>query len=199
MSKEKKGFKATLNKMIFSILVLFVILIISIGGYLIFKQNAGISEIQITQVLEESSELTTAKLKITGMHKYKDDGIPIINKSNFIMIYKATVRIGIDLKDVDVKVDNEKNIVILTIPKARVIDAKVDNGDIEYLDEKFALFNVNPKEDSDKAKVEAEKMAIDEASKIGVLEFADDQAEKTIKGLLFGLVPDDYKFEIIRT
>lgn len=152
----------------------------------------------IDAMLEKSSELITAKFNYTGMSEYEDTGIPIINKSDFVMVYKATARAGIDIKKVDVKIDNYKKIIYLTIPRAEVLDVKVDISSIKYFDEKFALLNINEKEDNNKAIALAEEAAKEEIKNIGVLEMADGQAETLIKGILEDAVPKNYDFEVIR-
>ena len=58
-----------------------------------------------------------------------------------------------------------------------------------------ALFNVDEKEDGNKALELAEKNAQEELGKMGVLESADEQALTLIKGLLQNAVPADYEFK----
>ena len=43
----------------------------------------------LVATLEKSDELTSAKLNYEGMYHYDDSGVPIWNKSNFYMVYKA--------------------------------------------------------------------------------------------------------------
>lgn len=178
--------------------VIAVILIVAVSGLgiriFLYNDKESVSNEYINALLTESSELTTSKLNYTGMTEYHDKGIPIINKADFIMVYKATARAGIDIKDVKVNVDNDKRIVYLTIPKAEVLEVKVDPNEIKYFDEKFAILNVNPKEDANKAQALAEEAARKEISKMGILELADQQSETLIKGILSDAVPKDYKF-----
>ena len=101
--------------------------------------------------LQSASELTTAKLNFTGMSKYNDKGVAIINKSNFIMVFEATARAGIDVKEIKIKSDDFNKKVIVEIPEAKILDVKVDLNSIKYFDQKFALFNFNSKEDANKA------------------------------------------------
>lgn len=162
------------------------------------NREAKVDTEYIDAMLEKSSELITAKFNYTGMSEYEDTGIPIINKSDFVMVYKATARAGIDIKKVDVKIDNYKKIIYLTIPRAEVLDVKVDISSIKYFDEKFALLNINEKEDNNKAIALAEEAAKEEIKNIGVLEMADGQAETLIKGILEDAVPKNYDFEVIR-
>lgn len=175
-----------------------VVLCLIAGCFMLYNGKAEVNSEYVNVLLEKASELTSAKLNYTGMTEYKDTGIPIINKSDFIMVYKATARAGINMTDVKAKVDDKKKIVRLSIPKAEVLDVKVKASSIKYFDEKFSLLNVNEKEDSNKAIELAEKAAEKELKNMGVLEMADEQAEALIKGLLRDAVPDDYKFDIKR-
>lgn len=175
-----------------------VVLCLAAGCFMLYNEKAEVNSEYVNALLEKASELTSAKLNYTGMTEYKDTGIPIINKSDFIMVYEATARAGIDMKDVKVEVDDKKKIVRLSIPKAEVLDVKVKASSIKYFDEKFALLNVNEKEDSNRAIDLAEKAAEEEVRDMGVLEMADGQAEALIKGLLRDAVPADYKFDIKR-
>lgn len=146
--------------------------------------------------LEKSSELTTAKLNFTGISEFKDSGIAFISKSDFIMVYEATARAGIDVKDIKVVADDINHVVWLTLPEAEVLDVKVDMNKIKYFDEKFSLFNVDAKEDANKANALAEEEAKKELASMGILEMANDQAEALIKGLIQDVVPKDYEIKI---
>jgi len=176
--------------------IVIILAIISFGVFLVFNNEEEIDSSYIIAKLENSSELTTVKLNYTGMTEYKDSGIKIINRSDFVMVYDATARVGIDVKEIRVDVDNIKNIVWLTIPKARILDVKVDSGNIKYFDEKFALFNVDSKEDANKAIYLAEQGATIELAGMGILEMADNQAEILLKGLLQDVVPKNYEIKV---
>lgn len=150
----------------------------------------------LVSTLEKSSELTSAKLNYTGMTKFEDEGIPFINKSSFSMIYKATARAGIDVKEITFKDDNLNKTLYITIPKAKVLDVKVDAKSVQFFDTKFALLNVNEKEDGMKALSLAEEAAKDEVANMGILEMADEQAEVLIKGLIQESLPKGYKIRV---
>ncbi|MGN1121201.1 MAG: DUF4230 domain-containing protein [Eubacteriales bacterium] len=145
--------------------------------------------------LSKASELTAAKLNYTGMTEYKDSGIAFINKSDFIMVYRATVRAGINLDEIKISANDVEKVIYLDIPKAQIQEVKVDPSTIKYFDEKFALFNVNEKEDGNKAIALAEEAAAEEAANMGVLELADTQAETLIKGILANAIPDGYEIK----
>lgn len=150
----------------------------------------------LVSLLSESSELTTAKLKYTGMSEFEDAGIAFINKANFTMVYEATARIGIDVKEVKVRADDINKVIHVTVPNASVQEVHVDTSTIKYFDEKFALFNLDQKEDSNDAIALVEKEALDEIGNMGVVEMANTQAASLIKGILANAVPDGYTIEV---
>ena len=188
MAKKEKEVKVQRSffKTVKDILVIVVLIAIGavVARYFLYNKQEKVSNDIVQATLEEASELTTAKLTYKGYAKYKDGGVTFINRSDFLMVYKATMRAGIDLKKVDTAVDDEKKIIWVTVPKAEIQEVKIDPSSIKYYDEKIALFNTNEKEDANKAQELAEKEAKKEAKNLGVLELADKQAKSLIKGIL---------------
>lgn len=186
-----KIFANTVSRIIAIAVIVGVVLLI-----VVFNKNDKVDTTYILTQLEKASELTTAKLNFTGMTEYKDDGLVVLNKSNFKMVYKATARAGIDVKEVKIDVDDFNKVVWLTIPKAKILDVKVDMESIKYFDEKFSLFNFNSKDDANKANAQVEKGAIEELENMGILEMANNQAEALIKGLIQDSVPKNYEIKV---
>lgn len=190
-----KTLKKTKLKIIITIILIIIICLIVLG-YKITNKKATADSTYLNQLLEKSSELTSAKLKITGIEKYKDGGVSIINKSDFIMVYTATIRAGVDLKEVEIESNDTTKEIVVIMPKAKVFDCHVSQEDIQYFDEKFALFNVDSKEDANKACALAEQDGIKEAEGTGILEFAETEAEYVIKDILTPAIPNGYKIII---
>lgn len=190
-----KIFKTIKSRIIFVIVViaLIILLVLGIKGY---NKEATADFAYLNQLLEKSSELTTAKLKITGIEKYEDAGAMIINRADFTMIYTATISAGVDLKEVKIEPNNIAKEIKIIMPKAKVFDCHVNQEDIEYFDEKFALFNVDSKEDANKACALAEEDGIREAEETGILEFAEIEAEYVIKDILTPAIPKGYEIKI---
>ena len=179
-------------------IVLAVAIVLTVVALCINKWSPKVNVETMIATLQESSELTTAKLTFRGLAEYTDTGIKILNRADYKMLFKATARIGIDIKDV--KIDKQpigKNIIV-RIPKATILDVKIHTGkeDIKFFDEGFALFNVNEKEDQNAALQLAEKAAIKEIEEMGSLKMADDQAAALIKGVLANAIPDGYKIVV---
>lgn len=166
-----------------------------------FTQRIGQASVDtdyVKTLITKSSELTAAKYTFTGITKYQDEGVPVLNQSNFVMVYEATARAGIDVEQVEVRVDDGSKTVFLTIPKATVQDVNVDTSSISYFDEGFAIANLDQKQDSNKAIDMAKEDALEEVSTSGVLEMADTQSEALIKGILQPAIPSDYTFKVMK-
>lgn len=200
--KRKKNLKGLIGKILKNkigriiCLVLVAAVVLAIVAICSYEPEQTLDTTYIIAKLEKSSELTTAKLNFTGMSEFKDSGIAFISKSDFIMVYEATARAGIDVKDIKVVADDINHVVWLTLPEAEILDVKVDMNKIKYFDEKFSLFNVDAKEDANKANALAEEEAKKELASMGILEMANDQAEALIKGLIQDVVPKDYEIKI---
>lgn len=182
------------NKIAFFLTI--IVILISIMCLIFYYKNTNVYTAYIIAKLEKSSELTTAKLNYTGMSEYKDSGLIFINRSDFIMVYEANARAGIDVKEIDVQADKITHTIWITIPKAKILEVKVNMDSIRYFDEKFALLNVDYKEDANRATSLAEKEAIAELEGMGILEMADEQAETLIKGLIQDVIPKNYEIKV---
>ncbi len=196
----KEGFLSSMkfskilkNKVATMICLIVIVVIIVTGGlYLTRNKTSEVDTTYLGAKLEKASELTTTKLTYKGFTKYTDKGVKVINRSDFLMVYTATARAGIDVKEVKITSDKIAKKVIIKLPKAKILDVKVDPSTIKYYDTKLALFNFNSREDANDAQALAEKEARKELNQLGILESANEQAEVLIRGLLQESIPDDY-------
>ena len=164
-----------------------IVIVGAVMGGMMFLTRKKTSEVDTTYLvakLEKASELTTTKLTYNGFTKYTDTGIKVINRSDFLMVYTATARAGIDVKEIKITSDKITKTVNVKLPKAKILEVKVDPSSIKYYDTKLALFNFDSKEDANDAQALAEKKAIEDLEGMGILESADEQAEALIRGLL---------------
>lgn len=202
MENAKETLKSIMGKVVknkialLCIAIVIALLVVAVVLRLSTVKESSVDTTYLSSILMKSSELTSAKLHYTGMTEYTDTGVSFINRSDFIMVYEATVRAGVRMEDVKITADDANSIIYLEIPKAIVQDVKVDASSIKYFDQKFALFNVDAKEDSNEAISLAEKAATEEAANMGILELADAQAETLIMGILANTVPDGYTMKV---
>ena len=195
--KKKISFKKIISYVAGGIVILALLFLSFQLGSCGKEKEPTISASYISGKLEQSSELTSAKLKYKGLIDYDDNGVTFINKGAFTMVYNATVRAGIDMKEVKTNVNESKKEITITIPKAKILEVKIDPNSIRYYDESFSLFKSDEKESANKAQTFAEKDAKKESTKSGILEMADQQSETLIKGILQGCV-NGYKLKCVK-
>ena len=149
----------------------------------------------LAATLEKSDELTSAKLNYEGMYHYDDSGVPIWNKSSFYMVYKATARAGVNLKEVKIISDDAKKIITITMPEATIQEVKIAADDIQFYDVGFSLFNWDARDDENRAIAKAEADAESKLTDLGILEFSDNTAKEVVTGLLSDVIPKGYTLE----
>ena len=160
--------------------------VLAAGGifYMHTKAQPHVDAKGLMERLEESSELTVEKSYYTGIVRFSEGTVPLINKNGFSMKYEAELDAGFDLEDVSIEVTD--NAVVVTVPKAEILSIDIDPDSLEFYDNKTSLFKTDRKEATKKALQEAEKDAEENASRKGVLEAADKRAEVIFKGILEG-------------
>ena len=160
--------------------------VLAAGGifYMHMKAQPSVDAKGLMERLEESSELTVEKSYYTGIVRFSEGTVPLINKNGFSMKYEAEIDAGFDLEDVSIEVTD--NAVVVTVPKAEIQSIDIDPDSLEFYDNKTSLFKTDRKEATKKALQEAEKDAEKNASKKGVIEAANKRAEIVFKGILEG-------------
>lgn len=143
-TKEKSG---GVVKAVIYLLIVLVIACTTIFLVMRFTKESKpeITNSFISNKLEAASELTSAKLTYNGLVRYSEGTIPFITKKEFSMIYRAEVKAGIDLSKVKSEITDIQ--VRITVPPMEILDISIDEGSIQFYDEKFALFNWEKKED----------------------------------------------------
>lgn len=193
-------FSDILKNKVATMICLVVVVVVIVGGTIYLTRNKT-SEVDTTYLgakLEKASELTTTKLTYDGFTKYTDTGVKVINRSDFLMVYTATARAGIDVKEIIIESDKISKTIKVTLPKAKILEVKVDPSTIKYYDTKLALFNFDSREDANDAQALAEQEAKKELEKMGILDSANEQAEVLIRGLLQESIPSDYELKFTK-
>ncbi len=177
------------NKLIF----LIILLCITIWGIMFyftinnFNNDKVISNTVIAERLSKISELSTVKynysniMAITDVKKFKDFNIPFTKKS-FLVKYSGYIKAGVDLKDLDIVVN--QNSATITLKKSKILDHVINTEDFFVYDEKSSLFNKLSIQDmmteisKHKNKTEADVI------KTGFLDGANADAKLLLQGIL---------------
>ena len=196
MKKFFKNFSIMSKAKKITIIVIMILLLFCIFTTVKTYFPKRVTSSYIMKEIKASSELTTAKITYTGFHKYEDEGVIFLNKGDFTMVYEAVIRTGIDLDKVDIKVNNLSKKITLKIPKAKVLDINIDEESIEFYDTKFSLFNYDAKTDVTKAISDAKKDLKEKVIDKIDMDFANQQSEILIRGLVQKTTPKEYEIVV---
>lgn len=179
-----------MKRILTAIICLLIGAAIAAGGiyYMHLKAQPVVDAKGLMERLEEASELTVAKNYYTGIVRFNEGSIPLINKNGFSMKYEAEIDAGFNLEDVTIEVTDDQ--VIVTVPDAEIQSINIDPDSLEFYDNKTSIFKTDRKEATKKALQEAQKDAEKNATKKGLLEEADKRADVIFKGILEGGVGD---------
>ena len=168
------------------LILLLILSVILLAGCGTSEEGPELTPGVISQKLEAMSELVTAKLTYNGVIQYTDGNIPFLTKKEFLMVYRAEVKAGIDLSKVEIEITDTD--VTVTIPDEVSVDVHVDPDSITFYAEKTALFNNEQKEDVLTAISEAEKDVVENGGIDELKKLARKEAIALIKGLVEELI-----------
>lgn len=173
-----------MKKFLAILLALLVGAAAAVGGmyYLNMKNQPKVDAKGLLERLEESSELTVAKNYYTGIVRFSEGTIPLINKNGFTMKYEAEIDAGFELENVTIEVTDET--VNVNVPSAEILSVNVDPDSLEFYDNKTSLIKTDRKEATKQALVAAKADAEEHASAKGLLDEANKRAEVIFKGIL---------------
>lgn len=173
---------------------------------LIHEAKPVITNSLVSDRLTALQELVTTEYIYTNSGKYEnrnqitiigqDIGIPFTAK-RFIIAYDGRIKVGVDLSQARVDVDEAARTVTVTLPKNQIVSHETFEDTLVVLDETNNVFNPisieNYNEFVSGQKADMEQKAIDR----GVLTNADMEAKRIVQSFL-SLIPgmDTYKLTV---
>ncbi|MCR5544807.1 MAG: DUF4230 domain-containing protein [Eubacterium sp.] len=148
------------------------------------KKQPTITSASLYSKIEESSELTSAKMYYNGVLFYSEGDIPYLTQMSYNMTYSAEVRAGIDVSEIEIKVEDDR--VVVDLPEPEIQDINIDPDSVKFFDKKNALFNWEKMEDG----VDAIKYAKDDVEANANLEVLKEEALENSRTLIQGLLED---------
>ena len=139
----------------------------------------------ITGIIRNMSDLITSELEYTGIVEYKThegEFLNFLTGEEFLMVYTAEIKAGIDLSKVSIEKTEDK--IIVNMPRAALKYKKVKPDTIRYYDTKIALIKGDGKQLGREAQVEAENDIDKNVNIEKLLNSAEEQAKKVIEGFV---------------
>ena len=189
----------------YRLLVLILIAIIAIYFFVFRKKFIGVNKEErvdnLKASIEDIGDLVTVEYNYTDILTYKDSltlmdmKIPFTDKS-YIIKYNGYIKAGIDLSKAVVK-DVSDTKVELEVPKATITDSVLDEKSMVILDQKNNIFNpldLGDYQETLKKELNAREL---KAKKDGILERAQDNADKILRKMLQSLGYKDISISYI--
>lgn len=189
----------------YRILVFLLIALIAVYFFFFRKKFIGLNKEErvdnLKASIEDIGDLVTVEYNYTDILTYKDSltlmdmKIPFTDKS-YIIKYNGYIKAGVDLSKAVVK-DIKETSVELDMPVATITDSVLDEKSMVILDQKNNIFNpldLGDYQDTLKKELNAREL---KAKKDGLLERAQDNADKILRKLLQGLGFKDIKINYI--
>ena len=158
-----------------------------------------------TQIIEDGlkdmGRLTTQEYYFTQVEEYSSSKKVLIfeSKASFTYSYDGVVSAGIDCNDIAIEKNDELGKITIKIPKASIFGADIDHDSFKIYEEKDGLWNKIDMTKYNDSLIEFENAAIEKATAKGIVDKADESAEKIIRSFVDSLVDtDDYEIVIVQ-
>ena len=180
--------KATLRMVAICLIAAVSLTALLITGCAKQKERDAVDVTYIATKLEGISELATAKMTMKGIIHVTEGKIPLINKKEFYMIYRASLKAGFDLSAAEVRIS--EHTVQIDLPEVSLFDILIDENSLEFFDKTDSWFNQEGMEDASKA-IAAAKEDVQMQPEIEELKkTAEEQVKLLLTGLLEGQIGD---------
>ncbi|MCR5654753.1 MAG: DUF4230 domain-containing protein [Lachnospiraceae bacterium] len=171
----------------------------------IIEEEKKISHQTVESGIQGMGELVTAEYHFTHVEqfdktkKWGEWEIPL-TESGFVYSFDGKIKAGVDFNEIELEVNEEDEIVTVTIPEAKIISSEIDNDSFHLYDEKQSPFNPVSIEDGVKSIDGMQKYEEQKALGDGLLDQAQENAESMVEGFLENAYEGtDYDVEIVNT
>lgn len=193
------------RRALFRIILLAIVIVALLWAWSIYKEQTfkgiipshdnELTDTMVKEKLQELDHLVTSSFEYSGVREIKDS-LQISNwnipgTTHTIQIkYNGTIKVGYEVSEIQIRVDNDTKTIFVTLPKPKVTDNYIDLDNLSYA-EQNNVFNPirgdEPTQELDTIMAEELKKAESE----GIYEQAEVNAKKLITGL-FTQAFDEY-------
>ena len=183
---------AEFKKRIVSIMLVVLVVLGIVGGYYFTHRDNGKPKITNETVgvqIKELKELSTIQYKYKEVVS-REDWNTLFNfklpftKSSFIVSYTGILKIGIDLAETKINVDEGSKTIKITLPESKILSNELDFKSLKVYNEKNSIFNPIKVEDYTEFTQGGKENAEKDARESGVFEQSKEVAKKIITEML---------------
>lgn len=145
--KRTHKFKSTII-LFFIILLLIAVIILLLKkpfGNSLIKDETKLSVITLKEAVEPASELVTSKYIYKDLNTYEDSKkiknfkLPFTTDKLYYT-YTGTICVGIDINELDFKINKRKETITVKMPKTKIISHELNTDDFEAFNIKDSIF-----------------------------------------------------------
>ena len=159
---------------------------------------------ELSAGLNEMGQLITAEYYFTAVASASTQLAPILGiklgftESSFLAGYDGVITAGIDFSLIRVDKDEEKGRVTVIMPAAVIFNVDIDPDSFQLYNETSSIFTDITAEDYNNALLELEATEREKALARGILDNADENARKLVRGFIGSLLdPAEYAVEFV--
>ena len=180
--------------------VITIIVVALVGGAFVLGRKTE-SKPNIDMIIEECGfnnigELDTAEFYFTMVENYEGDPKKLFDLTipfttpKFTYSVDGYVKAGIDFTSIKLELSND--VILVTMPKPKVMVTKLDLSTMKVFEESKGLFNSIRADDRTAAEMQLEQRAESLAVEKGILNKAAQNAEVVVGNMLSQVVGIDY-------
>ncbi|MCI8538787.1 MAG: DUF4230 domain-containing protein [Oscillospiraceae bacterium] len=162
-----------------------------------------ITRTQLQEQINSIKELATVKYIYTNSNRKEDEKTWLwgwtmpFSDTSLLVTYDGTIKVGIDLSDVKIDVDETKRTITVTLPKSKILDNYIPQETINVLEVREGLFNKVTFDDYNQFIVEEKQVMEEKAIERGILTDAHNEAKSIVEAFLKSIPGmDTYKLVI---
>ena len=166
------------------------------------EEKTEINATTIEESIRAISELVTLSYNYTDVGSFSDQKVVTLfgaefnapfGKKSFVITYEGEMKIGIDMGQVSI--DVEDGAIVVGMPPAKIMSHVVMEDSVQLYDEKSGLFNQISVTDYTEFMAERKPAMEEKAASSGLLDQARDNARAQIEALLLSVpgVQDEYR------
>lgn len=176
------------------VLAILVILIVKVFVPKVFRSKPGevstITKSSLEKVIE-INDLETLDYTYNAVTDVRDEE----DRLKYHVAYDGVVTAGIDFSNIDIAIDEEAKKISIKVPKASILDLRVDTGTMDYIFEKRRYETESVSHEAYKACLEDLKNRAEKEESL--LEMADENALSTVRALIEPWVKEvDQAYEV---
>lgn len=202
VSALKKFVKFIFKNKIMLVVTIVALLAIALGILSkvgLIKNSSAVKSETITKMVEKIQELSTIKYRYTNVGSYENQSelvgikIPLTYK-RFIVTYDGVMKIGINLKNIDINVSEKK--ISIKLPKPEILSNQTLDDSIKFFDQTSGIFNPIKLDDYTDFVKALNTEALEKAQNSDLMEEATENTKLALSKLLT-LNPEINDYEIV--